>query len=164
MGDSTNAVPKLTYHCNIHMIAPVISSTRSHANSNPQIFSATKRGALNDVSRRESPIFGGIAPGLRAHKCAFTLIELLVVIAIIAILAAILLPVLSQAQERGKRTSCLNNVKQITMGALVYANDNNNFVPAASGGLLPIQINSNGMSSAWSDLGIPVNGTNGAAS
>jgi prepilin-type N-terminal cleavage/methylation domain-containing protein len=101
---------------------------------------------------------------VKAPKSAFTLIELLVVIAIIAILAAILLPVLSQAQERGKRTSCLNNLKQITMGALVYANDNNNFVPAASGGLLPIQINSNGMSSAWSDLGIPVNGTNGAAS
>ena len=55
---------------------------------------------------------------------AFTLIELLVVIAIIAILAALLLPMLSKAKEKAQRTICLNNQKQLTLGWIMYADDN----------------------------------------
>ena len=63
----------------------------------------------------------------RGHR-GFTLIELLVVIAIIAILAAILLPVLVSAKERANRSMCLSNLRQLGVGILVYANDNNDFV------------------------------------
>jgi prepilin-type N-terminal cleavage/methylation domain-containing protein/prepilin-type processing-associated H-X9-DG protein len=61
----------------------------------------------------------------------FTLIELLVVIAIIAILAAILFPVFAKAREKARQTACLNNQKQIVTSLLMYAQDNNELLPAA---------------------------------
>ena len=89
-------------------------------------------------------------------KTAFTLIELLVVIAIIAILAAILFPVFAQAKAAAKATSCLSNVKQITLSGIMYSADvddqimpNYTLVPSswestASGAAEPV--------SFWSDL------------
>ena len=64
---------------------------------------------------------------------AFTLIELLVVIAIIAILAAILFPVFAQAKEAAKKTADVSNIKQLALGAIMYAGDSDDTFPLQAG-------------------------------
>jgi len=68
-----------------------------------------------------------------APRRAFTLIELLVVIAIIAILAAILLPVLGQAKKRAWTIQCVSNLRQIGVAMKMFADDNNQFFPESGG-------------------------------
>ncbi len=61
----------------------------------------------------------------------FTLIELLVVVAIIALLAALLLPALKGARDKAKQVSCLGNLRQAGVALLMYADENNSWLPVA---------------------------------
>ena len=63
----------------------------------------------------------------------FTLVELLVVIVIISILASMLLPVLARVKESGRRTTCLNNLKELGLSMRFYADDNYDYFPLRSG-------------------------------
>lgn len=89
------------------------------------------------------PPVGELAPGLCRSPVAggcnvsrgFTLIELLVVIAVIAILAAVLFPVFARAREKARQAGCLSNVKQMALATVQYAQDYDETLPVAIGGL-----------------------------
>jgi len=68
-------------------------------------------------------------PGSSRPRDGFTLIELLVVVAIIAILAGMLLPALARAKASAHRAACLNNLHNLGIGMLMYADESNGFIP-----------------------------------
>jgi len=67
-----------------------------------------------------------------SNRAGFTLIELLVVIAVIALLMALLVPVLRSARELGQRTVCLSNLRQLTLAWLAYADQNDGNIVSGS--------------------------------
>jgi prepilin-type N-terminal cleavage/methylation domain-containing protein len=74
-----------------------------------------------------------VKPRLTPEK-AFTLIEMLAVIAMFAILAVLLLPMLSRAKGTARRTICLNNLRQINLGVRLYCDDSSDITPATGSG------------------------------
>jgi prepilin-type N-terminal cleavage/methylation domain-containing protein/prepilin-type processing-associated H-X9-DG protein len=91
----------------------------------------TIANALRD-SMKGTPIPAHPPHPRSSRVSGFTLIELLVVIAIIAILAAMLLPALAKAKQKACWASCMNNLKQLTLGTRMYLNDNLDVFPACA--------------------------------
>ncbi len=97
--------------------------TRRRGQTGRRPYASRRRERSVNASRRRE----------RSGKSFFTLIELLVVIAIIAILAAMLLPVLTKARDMARTTACRNNLKQLGLATYLYDGDHDGYLPTADG-------------------------------
>lgn len=82
---------------------------------------------------------------------AFTLIELLVVIAIIGILASLLLPTMARARAQAHQTQCLNNIRQLNLAVMLYAQDNDDRLPYNLGETEIKQLLARGQKHNWAN-------------
>src|SRR5581483_10176820 len=97
-----------------------------------EVSGPVSRQGVQTLSGKEKAMPGSVLRSPYRVRKGFTLIELLVVIAIIAILAAILFPVFAQAREAARKTACLSNMKQLSLGWLMYAQDYDETYPMSA--------------------------------